>query len=203
MKYDRDLALQARINSHLSRITGIKKDYYQSLSISDIFELKTVLADINNTLTYKTTMYAAEWLIDFFQLDKVDSEKLLDQIKITKPNSNGFDIYIINENLKVIAEVKCINPINLGHKFGSAQKNSIISDFEKLNNGKIKRSGDTIIDNTNDFYKILFFLDNDNRVSTAIHNLVKRTVFKLKIITTESFSMMDKEHIYIKILTEI
>lgn len=203
MKYDRDSALQTRINTHLSRITGIEKDYYQGLSISDIFELKTVLADINNTLTYKTTMYAAEWLIDFFQLDKVYSKKLLELIKTTKPNSNGFDINIINKNLKVVAEVKCINPINLGHKFGSAQKNSIISDFQKLNNGKKKRSGDSIIDNTKDFYKILFFLDNDHRVSTAIHDLVKRTDFKIKILSTESFCMMDKEHIYIKILSEI
>ncbi|MGX1641286.1 hypothetical protein [Sphingobacterium sp. NPDC055431] len=146
-------------------------------------------------------MYAVEWLTDIFNLDKVDSEKLVNQIITTKPNSNGFDIYIIKEELKLVAEVKCINPINLGSKFGSDQKNSIISDLKKLNNGKVKRSGDSVINNTKDFYKILFFLDTDNRVSNAIHDLVVKTDYKIKILTTETSTMLDKEHIYIKILS--
>jgi len=60
MNYARDIAFQPKLNSHLSQITCVHKDYCKLLSISDILELKTVLADMNNAFTYKTTMYTSE-----------------------------------------------------------------------------------------------------------------------------------------------
>ena len=158
--------LKKRVNNHLKKLTGQDLDFYSSLTQSDLIELKTVLADINNVLTFQTTIVAANWLCSLFKFDKATSKDILQQIDQTKPNTKGFDI-LIPEPFRIIAEVKCISPVNKGMKFGAAQWNSILDDFHKLKYGKGR-----IID-TSFYYKFLFLLDLGDRTDRAIEHLLQ------------------------------
>jgi len=48
--------LKNRINRHLKKLTGKDFDFYDNMSQNDFIELKTVLSDIHNVLTFKTTI---------------------------------------------------------------------------------------------------------------------------------------------------
>ncbi len=170
MKYyeGRHADLKNRINKHLKKLTKQDKDFdfYSAMTQTDLIELKTVLADINNVLTFKTTISAAIWLCNFFNLDTKSKNKILETVDKTKPNTKGFDI-LISEPYKIIAEVKCISPVNNGDKFGAAQWNSILDDFYKLINGK-----GTLLDTSN-YYKFLFLLDLGDRTDQAVKQLLR------------------------------
>ena len=127
--------LRNRLNNHLKKLTGLDKDFYETLSQDDLLELKSAVVDINNVLTLKMTDAATKWLCKFFHLNEISYKNLLVKVDVTKPNSNGFDIQLDDEK-KIIAEVKCIVPINNGEKYGAAQWNSILDDAIKLQNGK-------------------------------------------------------------------
>ena len=90
------------------------------------------------------------------------------KVDVTKPNSNGFDIQLDDEK-KIIAEVKCIVPINNGEKYGAAQWNSILDDAIKLQNGK--RS----LPDTSQYIKFLFLVDLGLRTDKAIAQLMKES----------------------------
>ncbi len=162
----RNIDLKDRINKHLSKLTGEERDFYSSMTQSDFIGLKTVLADINNVLTFQATISAANWLCIFFRLDLKSTSDILDTVDQTKPNTGGFDIFI-NAPYKIIAEVKCIAPINNGGKFGAAQWNSILDDLYKLKNGKGR-----LVDTTQ-HYKFLFLLNLGERTDQAILQLLK------------------------------
>lgn len=168
MKYyeGRQLDLKNRINNHLKKLTGNDVDFYSGLTQKDLIELKTVLSDINNVLTFKTTISAANWLCTYFRFDEGTRDRVLQIVDATKPNTKGFDI-LITEPVKIIAEVKCISPVNNGGKFGAAQWNSILDDFYKLKNGKGH------LKDTSDYYKFLFILDLGNRTDNAITQLLQ------------------------------
>ncbi len=165
--YDgRHTDLKNRINKYLKKLTGQDLDFYSGMTQSDLIELKTVLADINNVLTFKTTLTAANWLCNLFGLDTNTKENILETVDQIKPNTKGFDIHI-SEPYKIIAEVKCISPVNNGGKFGGAQWNSILDDFHKLKNGK------GVLLDTSKYYKFLFLLDLGNRTDQAITQLLR------------------------------
>jgi hypothetical protein len=165
--YDgRNTDLKNRINKHLKKLTGQDIDFYSGMTQIDLIELKTVLADINNVLTFKTTISAANWLCNFFGLDTDTQKNILETVDKTKPNTKGFDIHVL-EPYKVIAEVKCISPVNNGGKFGAAQWNSILDDFHKLKNGK------GVLLDTSKYYKFLFLLDLGDRTDQAITQLLR------------------------------
>lgn len=164
----RHIDLKNRINKHLKKLTKQNQDFdfYSAMTQTDLIELKNVLADINNVLTFKTTISAAIWLCDFFTLDIDLKTKILETVDKTKPNTKGFDL-LISEPYKIIAEVKCISPVNYGDKFGAAQWNSILDDFYKLKNGK-----GNLLD-TSKYYKFLFLLDLGDRTDRAVTQLLK------------------------------
>ena len=114
------------------------------------------------------TICAAEWICNFFQLDNSYKQRVLAKVDDTKPNTNGFDIYI-TAPVKIIAEVKCIAPINNGDKYGAAQWNSILDDASKLKNGKR-----ALLD-TSDYYKFLFLVDLGKRTNQAISQLLRQS----------------------------
>ena len=123
--YDgRHTDLKNRINKHLKKLTKQDQDFdfYSAMTQADLIELKTVLADINNVLTFKTTITAANWLCNLFGVDTETTKNILKIVDQIKPNTKGFDIHI-SEPYKIIAEVKCISPVNNGGKFGGAQWN--------------------------------------------------------------------------------
>lgn len=165
--YDgRHIDLKNRINQHFKKLTGQDFDYYANMTQHDLIELKTVLSDVNNVLTFKTTLSAANWLSKYFKLDIKSKKNIIETVDQAKPNTKGFDI-LISEPYKIIAEVKCISPVNNGGKFGAAQSNSILEDFQKLKNGK-----GSLLD-TSKYYKFLFLLDLGHRTDQAITQLLR------------------------------
>ena len=167
--YDgRKADLKNRINSHLKKLSRQDSDFdfYSMMTQSDLIELKTVLADVNNVLTFKLTLTSAIWLCDFFDIDEYTKKNILETIDQIKPNTKGFDIHF-PEPYKVLAEVKCISPVNNGGKFGAAQWNSILDDFHKLKNGK-----GNLLD-TSEYYKFVFLIDLGDRTDQAITQLLK------------------------------
>lgn len=161
--------LKNRINTHLTKLTGQDKDYFSMLDQSDLLDLKTVLADVNNLLTLNMTICAAEWICNFFQLDNSYKQAVLAKVDDTKPNTNGFDINVITHTQKIIAEVKCIAPINKGDKYGAAQWNSILDDASKLKNGKGALSDTSVC------FKFIFLVDLGERTNQAITKLLRQS----------------------------
>jgi hypothetical protein len=158
--------LKNRINSHLKKLTGQDLDFYSKFKQDDLIELKTVLADINNVLTFRTTISATKWLCSLFKIDTKTQKEILKTIDQIKPNTKGYDIQISNP-INILAEVKCISPVNNGRKFGSAQWNSILDDFHKLKNGK------GVFTDTSKYYKFVFLLDLGERTDQAINQLLR------------------------------
>jgi len=62
----RNAELKEKVNKHFQKLTHTETDFYTALKQEDILELKTVLSDINNLLTFKLTLAAGNWLSDFF-----------------------------------------------------------------------------------------------------------------------------------------
>jgi hypothetical protein len=157
--------LAEKLNSHLTKLTGVKKDYYSKLSQEDLAELKTVLSDINNVFTLRLTLTATEWLCKAFKITNKVKAEIIKEIDSVKPNTNGFDIKI--DKYKIVAEVKCVFPSNNSDKYLAAQRNGILDDAIKLINGKRQ-----LLD-TSDYYKFLFIINVGQRTNEAIKTLLK------------------------------
>jgi hypothetical protein len=161
--------LRERLNKHLKALTGLDKDYFSKLKQYDLLELKTVLSDLNNILTFRTTISASSWICKYFQFNNSFKNEILRKVDNIKPNTNGFDIYISNP-IKIAAEVKCIAPINNGNKYGAAQWNAILEDAIKLKKGKRKMH-----QSTKGYFKFLFLIDIKDRTDKAISHLLKKS----------------------------
>ena len=165
--------LKSKINNHLFKLTGVEVDYFSNLNQNDLLDLKTMLVDINNILTFKMTNSAANWICDFFKIDGFERLEIFEKIDSTKPNSNGFDIHI-NNQYKIIAEVKCISPVNNGEKFGAAQRASILEDLKKLDKGKYS------VPDTSEYYKFLFLIDLGERTDKALIDILRPTNLRVE-----------------------
>jgi len=193
--YNKEQELQEKFNDFISiKITNESKDYYSNFSIEDFFELKTTLQDINNIITYKTTVNFMKWLNDTFSILAPYYESSLEQILATKPSDNGFDVVVSGE-MKFLAEVKCNKPINNGFKFGSAQRNGIIKDIKCLLEGKPKVKS---IDVKN-YYKFLVIYDFGEYTLKAIEHFLKNlpNEYKEKVKLFEYDKAMELEMVYI------
>ncbi len=166
--YNRTENLRESINNFLGRINNKKADYFSELTSDDLIEFKMALSDINNVLTLKTTLNFTTWVTNYFNISKDKQKKILRTIDETKPNTNGYDIELTDE--KIIAEIKCIVPINGGNYYGAAQRNAILDDAIKLKNGNKN------IKDTKDFIKIIGLINLGQRTDIAIEKLCKETV---------------------------
>ncbi|MBS1669550.1 MAG: hypothetical protein JST58_19415 [Bacteroidetes bacterium] len=180
--------LKNRVNQHLKKLTGQEIDYFSKMKQGDLVELKTVLADINNVLTLQMTFAAAKWISKYFSIDQTVENKILQKVDNTKPNTKGFDIHI-TEPYRIIAEVKCISPVNDGGIFGTAQHDSIMNDFHNLFHGK-----GNLLDTTN-YFKFLFLIDLGDRTDQAITKLIKVTKGTTPI--ANKFNYLKKDKIFI------
>lgn len=162
----RYISLANRLNSHLFKLTQIKKNYCSLLNGDDLLELKFALSDINNMLTLKMSISAINWLSKYFKVSVTEKAIILDKVDQMKPNQNGFDI-MITCPYKIIGEVKCILPVRNGVRFGAAQKNAILADVKKL------KLGTSRTPDTKDFFKFLFLIDLGYRTDQAILALLK------------------------------
>ena len=191
--FDREHYLQDKLNSFLEQDLGLPgNDYYSNLDIDGFLQLKSVLSSINNILTLKVSLSFAHWVTKQINLNQETENRIVSQIKTTKPNANGFDIEI-SEPVKLIAEVKCNVPVNEGIVYGAAQKNGINKDIQALINGKNKSPI-----HPKDYLKFMVFLDKP-KIKKATEHFVKnmksekeRVVFVDKNTKTES-----TENVYI------
>lgn len=165
--------LKTKFNNNLQKLTGQKTDFYTALKNEDILELKTVLSDINNLLTYKLTLVAGKWIGTYFKLSSTEINTILEKIDSIEPNSQGYDI-VINESIKVIAEVKCNIPVKGGSKFGSMQSKHLIEDAKKLLNGKRQ------IPDTSEYLKFLFIINIGVRTDNAVNKLLQKTTIRVE-----------------------
>jgi len=166
--YNRTEKLRESVNEFLGHINKKKGDYFSELTSDDLIAFKMALSDINNVLTLKTTLNFTTWLTNFFEISKDKQKEILKRVDETKPNTNGYDIELLDE--KIIAEIKCIVPINGGNYYGAAQRNSILDDAIKLKNGK------KIVKDTKDFLKIIGLIDLGQRTDIAIDKLCTEAV---------------------------
>jgi hypothetical protein len=181
--YNRTEYLRKRINQFLHQLTGNQTSYYDALTQEELINLKMALSDVNNVLTLRTTLSFTIWLCNFFNLTADEKLDIHNNINKTKPNTNGYDIEI-NDRLKIVAEIKCIVPINEGSYYGAAQRNAILDDAIKLKTGK------KVIKNTTDFIKIIGLIDLGKKTDQAIEKLIKpssavRTEDKNRILRHE------------------
>lgn len=200
--------LQKRINEYFRKITNQDIDYFSKLNSEDLIGLKKSLSDINNLLTLNITNNAADWICSYFKIDNINAAKIRREIDETKPNTRGYDIQV-SEPYKIIAEVKCISPVNNGEKFGSAQWDAIMDDCRKLKNGK-----SSFKDSVSQYYKFLFLSDLGERTDHAIAQMLKssksisQVSFKkerheikrdIELFNPNiNFSELSKEKIYLK-----
>jgi len=156
--YRRDEELRRRINSFLIKSFHLRSDdYFAKMDLGSLLELKSVLSDINNTLTMRLTLGFAEWLAQVLKMDQVVLDQLRSDVLSTKPNANGYDIAFPNTRYpSIVAEVKCNLPINGGTKYGAAQRNGIIADIDALLHGKRKASS---LPTQTESLKFMVFLD--------------------------------------------
>lgn len=139
-EYNRERALQERFNSFIEAELNLpQKDYYSMLSARGILRLKSALSDINNILTMKVSISFIEWLSKALKFDEDVKEAALKIALETKPNTNGYDVWL-GYPICFVAEVKCNIPVNKGNVYGSAQRKGIEKDLEGLLNGKRKSS---------------------------------------------------------------
>lgn len=138
--YSREVHLCSALNQFL--ITELKlppSDYASKLTMSSLLNLKSVLSHINNLITLKLTLGLADWICDKYNLDVALRAQLRRIVLATKPNANGFDLYL-GVPVAFVAEVKCNLPINGHNRYGAQQKKGIIADIESLLTGKRRAS---------------------------------------------------------------
>ena len=162
--YNRTEALKERLNAFIRSITGIDEDYYEKLTQEQLIQLKSATSDINNVFTLKITISFLEWLKNYLPLSNSEYEEIFNEINLTKPNANGFDIVI--EKYKLLVEIKSIIPINNGNYYGAAQRTSILKDAINLKYGK---KGFT---NTEDYIKFIGLIDVGDKTNNAIAKLM-------------------------------
>jgi len=166
-KYNRERELLSRLNRFFIKEFGLpEKDYASSLELSSLLNLKSVLSDINNTITLKVALGLISWVTEQFGLDDKTAHELRQFLSASKPNSNGFDLFL-GYPIAFVAEVKCNIPINGGNKYGSSQRRGIVNDVNALINGKRKA---TML--TNGVPKIMAFLDTPE-IRAANDHLLK------------------------------
>jgi hypothetical protein len=80
-RYRRDETLRQRLNEFLSQSFRLPEaDYYSRLSPRRLLQLKSVLADINNSLTLRLTLGFIRWAERALPLDKVTTREIRDGV---------------------------------------------------------------------------------------------------------------------------
>jgi hypothetical protein len=174
--YNRESELKERFNRFISdKITNSTEDYYSRLTVKDFEDIKTALKDINNILTYKTTVRFLDWLSDRFPFINQNYAVYLNQVLNTKPNDNGYDL-LIRGDVNIIVEIKCNKPINNGFVFGSKQREGIIKDIRGLLEGKAKVR--SVV--PSEAFKFLAIYDFGDHTLSAAQHLIKNLPLDLK-----------------------
>lgn len=173
-------------------------DLFANIDYRKLIDLKKALSDINNIITLITTnAFLKKLNDDGFINSNGQYKRMFDFFNGSNANSNGFDIEYpkkierkgkkiewlpenSNEDIKILAEVKCNIPINEG-EFGKQQNEGIITDILHLYYGKTK-SKLTKKDDIKDYYKFMVILDCGNNCYDALEKILKSPSLKVENI---------------------
>lgn len=123
--------LGTQFNEVLISVFGLeKRDYFQSLTFTQLLKLKQVLARINDTVTLQLTFDLVDWIAGRFDFSPDQKSALWKQVDDQSANSSGFDL--IWNNPRIIAEVKGCIPVNGGNEFGRAQVKGLTDDVRQM-----------------------------------------------------------------------
>ena len=200
-KYSKSDKLKTEFNTFWNRIIGEDQDYFDMMSMEDLYALKAALSNVNNIITLDSTLKAVHRIADTLQLSNEHVNEIMQAVDSTKPNDNGFDIEYKGENSQFICEVKCNRPINGGNRFGSAQKNGLTKDIESLLFGKSKSS---IRKKEMDFYyKFMVIYEFDQKTKDATDHYLslmnKEYMDKVRLFKEEI--ELSKDVVYILMVT--
>ncbi len=175
--FDREENLRSRLNAFLSRSFDLpEQDYYARLNAEAFLGLKSVLADINNILTLRVSLAFVKWVALCLKLDAQARLELETMLLRSKPNANGFDVWL-GYPIAFVAEVKCNVPINKGSVYGAQQRHGIEKDVTSLLEGKQKASM-----NPQSCLKFLAFLDRPEIRAANQHLLGISKVCKGRLV---------------------
>jgi|GEM_PF-923385 len=175
--FDREESLRKRLNAFLSRSFELPDhDYYARLNTETFLGLKSVLADINNILTLRVSLAFIEWVALRLNLDAHAKLELETALLRSKPNANGFDVWL-GYPIAFVAEVKCNVPINKGSVYGAQQRHGIEKDVTSLLEGKQKASM-----NPQSCLKFLAFLDKPEIRAANQHLLGVSKICKGRLV---------------------
>lgn len=123
--------LGTQFNEVLISVFGLeKRDYFQSLTFTQLLKLKQVLARINDTVTLQLTFDLVDWIAGRFVFSSDQKAALRKQVDDQSANSSGFDLSW--NDPRIIAEVKGCIPVNGGNVFGTAQVKGLTNDVRQM-----------------------------------------------------------------------
>ncbi len=159
--------LRNQFNECWSTIFNSKQDYFSQMTEESFELLKVALGNINNIITYNTTLKFIEKVVDILNLSSEEQILVEKSVTNTKPNDNGFDIEYSGSK-KFICEVKCNRPINGSNRFGSAQKAGLNKDIYALLNGKTK--SEIASNDMKSYYKFMAIHNFDEKTEEALNH---------------------------------
>ncbi len=194
--FDRGEYLKQQFNQYWSSILNNNQDYFSQMTDESFDLLKSTLININNIITYNTTLKFVEKVCSILNVDKDEKKLIIDRVKSAKPSDNGYDIEY-NGSISFICEVKCNRPINGGNRFGSAQKTGIEKDLYSLIKGKTKSSIKS--NKIDEYYKFMVIYNfGENTVQAVQHyisHLTKELKYKVKLYNESD--ILNKDIIYV------
>jgi hypothetical protein len=188
--------LKKEFNSFWNEFFETELDYYSEFTLNKLAQLKMAVANINNLITYQSTIMAAQLIGDILGLPQDDVDKLMVSVEETNANSNGYDIEY-NGSIPFLCEVKANIPAGGRDVFGEAQKKQLRKDIEALINGKSKSS---IKESDLDcYYKFLCLYCNNNRTVNAARQFVSLSnkEYGNRLEFWSGQEALDKEKIYV------
>lgn len=140
-----------------------------SFSGSDLLQLKILLSDTNNVITYLLTRSFTRWLQKVGLISDAQYERMITDIDHQNVNANGFDVDFQDEGLSIVAEAKANLPV-ADKRFGAAQLSALKKDVKGLSVGKQKGRGKKR--DLSDAYKFLVLLNSDH-IEQACNHLIE------------------------------
>ena len=110
--------------------TNVEATGYIKKLFSYLNNIKTVLGNYNQDMSYISCLLAKEYLIEKHKIKDID-------VSLKAQGASGYDIEAVSETGEIIiAEIKTTQPYHAPSDFGATQKDGIINDLDKLINGK-------------------------------------------------------------------
>ncbi len=188
--------LKQEFNDFWNEFFHTEQDYYSSITFEKLIKLKMAIRNINNLVTYETTLMAANLIADLLNINDEQRSKIIASIESTSENANGYDIEY-QGNTAFICEVKGNIPSGGKPYYGAAQKREIQKDIDSLLFGKTKSSLNE--QQLKDCYKFLCLYNAGDISVRAAQQLVKNLVteYANRIELLDNQKVLSKDKIYI------